>query len=139
MRISTRVLVALYLAFSFSAVAVAGPFEDGDKAYNKGDYAAALRLFKDAAAQGNASAELHLGSMYYNGDGVTKDTAEALRWFQLSAAKGNRIAQYSLGLMYETGDGVTANVTDALHWYSLAAKQGEVGSIDAVKRLTKGK
>ena len=139
MRNSARILIAICFSCSASVVAWAGPFEEGEKAYNQSDYSTALRLFRDAAAQGNPSAQLHLGAMYYNGDGVTKDTAEALRWFRLSAAKGNRIAQYSLGLMYETGDGVTANLSQALHWYRLAAAQGESGSIDAVKRLSKGK
>jgi hypothetical protein len=38
------------------AGALAGPWEDGMTAYNRGDYAPAMALFKPLARQGNAKA-----------------------------------------------------------------------------------
>jgi TPR repeat protein len=43
--------------------ASAGPFEDGDAAYRRGDYATALQIFQTLAVQGDARAQLLLGTM----------------------------------------------------------------------------
>src|SRR5262249_56105582 len=42
----------------------------------------AVRLFRKAADQGDASGQLCLGAMYWQGRGVTRDDAEAARWFR---------------------------------------------------------
>ena len=47
----------------------AGPLEDANAAYNRGDYATALRLLRPLADQGDASAQYNLGVMYDNGQG----------------------------------------------------------------------
>jgi TPR repeat protein len=67
--------------------------------YGKGvakDYAEAVRLFRLAAAQGLAVAQLWLGTMFENGKGVAKDRAEAIRWYRLAAAQGDQNAQVKL-------------------------------------------
>jgi uncharacterized protein len=38
--------------------------EDGQAAYQIGDYATALEIFRSLAEQGNASAQFNLGVMY---------------------------------------------------------------------------
>ena len=70
-------LLALVLAASLASAAVAGPFEDGYAAYDKGDYATAMRLWRPLADQGNAEAQYSLGLMYDNGQGVPQDYAQA--------------------------------------------------------------
>ena len=47
-----------------SAIAVAGPWEDGMAAYNRGDYMPAIRLFRSLAEAGNAEAQHLIGAMY---------------------------------------------------------------------------
>ena len=47
--------------------ALAGPWEDGMAAYNRGDYAPAIRLFRPLAEQGNPKAQDLLGVMYRRG------------------------------------------------------------------------
>ena len=61
--------------------------------------------YKRAAAQGDATAQVNLGGMYYKGKGVVKDYAEAMRWYKLAAAQGDAYAQYNLGVMYRKGEG----------------------------------
>ena len=59
-----RVMIAgLILAAQIlgAAGAVAGPWEDGMAAYNRGDYVPAIRLFRPLAEQGNAKAQNVLG------------------------------------------------------------------------------
>ena len=42
--------------------ALAGPWEDGMAAYNRGDYAPAMQVFRPLAQQGNARAQAAIGA-----------------------------------------------------------------------------
>ena len=102
----------------------AGPLEDANAAYDRGDYAAALRLWGPLANQGDADAQLKLGRMYAFGQGVPKNIAEALKWYRLAAEHGLADAQILLGLLYDFGHGVPQNDAEALKWYRLTAAKG---------------
>ena len=80
-------LIVVLLVSGAAVPAVAGPLEDGLEAYEKGDYATALRLWRPLAEQGNADAQSNLGTMYYKGQGLTQDYVQAHMWFSLSAAQ----------------------------------------------------
>ncbi|MBL8660683.1 MAG: sel1 repeat family protein [Rhodospirillales bacterium] len=81
-----RSLVAVVLLSSLMAVpAGAGPLEDGITAYQRGDYATALRVLRPLAARGDAYAQFFFGSMYSSGEGVPKDDREAARWLSMAA------------------------------------------------------
>jgi len=69
------IVAAIMLVLSFVAPVAAGPLEDGRAAYDRGDYATALRLLRPLADQGNADAESDLGVMYDKGQGVPQDFA----------------------------------------------------------------
>ena len=77
------------------------------------------------AEQGDADAQVDLGNMYHDGDGVPYDSGEAVRWYRLAAEQGHVDAQWGLGFMYDTGDGVTENDAEAVLWYRMAAEQGD--------------
>ena len=81
---------------------------------------------KASAEQGGIFAQLQLGAMYYDGEGVGQDYAEAIRWYRLAAEQGDAAAQSNLGFMYRDGQGVAQNYAEALKWYRLAAEQGEL-------------
>ena len=68
--------------------ALAGAFEDALAAYNRSDYAEALRLWRALAKQGDASAQDRLADMYYVGDGVPRDDAQAVYWYRKAAEQG---------------------------------------------------
>ena len=55
-----RALVAAVIAVTLTGAAAAGPFEDATAAYERGDYATALRLFRPLAEQGNADVQFNL-------------------------------------------------------------------------------
>ena len=65
-----------------SAGAVAGPWEDGMAAYNRGDYVPAIQVFRTMAAQGNAKAQSLLGVMYRRGQGGCAQFGSRLRLVQ---------------------------------------------------------
>ena len=54
--------------------------------------ALAERLYRRAAALGDADAIFHLGNMYLLGDGVPKDERQALRLFDKAAKQGHPLA-----------------------------------------------
>ena len=124
-----RLLKLLLVLFVCAAgAAVAGPFEDGVAAYDKGDYATAIRLFRPIAEQGHANAQFNLAQMYRNGQGVTQDYAAAVLWYRKAAEQGHADAQYNLGLMYATGQGVPQDYAAAVLWFRKAAEQGRANA-----------
>ena len=66
------------------------------------DDAEAVRWYRLAADQGDASAQINLGVITPPADGVRQDDAEAVRWYRLAVDEGNASAQYNLGLKYDT-------------------------------------
>lgn len=123
-----RVRMIAVLIFSFhigSTVVFADALEDGQAAYNRGDYATALKLLRPLAEQGNASAQNNLGWMYDQGHGVTQDFKEATKWYRTAAEQGFHEAQYNLGVMYFQGRGTPSDFREALKWYRRAATQGD--------------
>lgn len=108
--------------------AIAGDFEDGLASYKRGDFTAAFSAFKKAAEQGDARAQVDLGYMYYNGQGITQDYQQAAYWMRRAAEQGNAVAQTLLGNMYADGQGVTQDYQQAVFWYRKAAEQGDAGA-----------
>ena len=71
-------------------------YAEGEKAYNDKDYAKAYEWWKKAADKGHVNAMYWLGSLYKNGQGVTRDYAKAREWFAKAADKGNEDAKKRL-------------------------------------------
>ena len=121
-------VLAAYLLIAGSAPAFAASIEDGQAAYNTGDYKTALDIWRPLAEQGNARAQNNLGVMYENGKGVERDLSEAVKWWRKAARQGYPDAQYNLGAMYYNGRGVEKDYVRAYMWKSLAAE----GSVTTV-------
>ena len=51
------------------------------------DYKEAVKWYRKAADQEDATAQFNLGAMYYYGRGVEQDFVEAHKWFVLSASR----------------------------------------------------
>jgi hypothetical protein len=119
------------LALIVSLAAHAG-FDQATAAFDKGDYATALRELKPLAEKGDARSQYAMGVMAENGFGMPKDLAQAAAWYRKSAGQGNADAQYNLGAMYEHGIGLPVNYAEAVRWYRPAAENGD---IDALSNL----
>lgn len=87
------------LSLFFAAHVVAGELEDAHAAFEKKDYAHALKLYTRLANAGNAEAQQHLGQMYWYGEAGEVDEARAEAWFRKAADKGNKVAIASLDVM----------------------------------------
>ena len=117
--------------------AVGGPFEDAVAAYQKGDYAIALQLFRAFADDGRKDAQYNLGFMYSSGKGVAQNYVEAANWFRLAADQGHARSQYALGSMYFNGWGVPQDYVLAFMWFDLSAARGHQAAVSARDNVAK--
>ena len=117
-------LIAVGVMLSIAHAASAGPFEDGLAAYNRGEYAIALKLWRPLADHRNAQAQNRVGDMYYEGKGVARDFLEAVKWYRLAVEQGDAEGQTNLGIAYATGHGVGQDYNEAVEWFRKAADQG---------------
>ena len=123
-RLTTPLSLILTLLLFSATNAWSADFDRGVDAYEKGDYATALREWEPLVEQGIAVAQYSLGVMYAEGKGVPQDYKTAHKWYSLAAEQGHVDAQYNLGFMYANGQGVTQDDKTAVKWFSLAAEQG---------------
>ena len=95
-----RIIAGFVLTLMLTGGAAAGPVAEGLAAYQRGDYTTPLRLWRPLAKQGDAAAQRHLGTMYFEGKGVSQDdSVQAVKWFRLAAEQGDTKAQYNLNIM----------------------------------------
>ena len=85
-----------------ASCALAGPWEEGMAAYNRGDYVPAMQLFRPLARQGNAKAAATIGAMYSKGQGVAKSSAHGFMWLSIAAARGDAVARTEMTEMSRT-------------------------------------
>lgn len=87
------------------------------------DCAAAAKLFRLAAEQNHADAQVTLGACYEYGQGLEKDYTEAVKWYRKAAEHNDQTAQICLGICYAEGKGVEKDFVEAVKWYREAAEQ----------------
>ncbi|MBQ9991312.1 MAG: sel1 repeat family protein [Lachnospiraceae bacterium] len=123
--------------------------------YPKEDYEAA-RAYYEACPE-NPYAQLALGYLYWNGQGVEEDKEKAQEYFNsaaqncvegylglasvaykeedYAAAQGNSDAMYSIGIMYHNGEGVSFSYDLAKEWFQKAADAGNESGVEALKDM----
>jgi TPR repeat protein len=121
-KIITRLTLSMLLG---SGVVVAADYGTGVKAYESGDYKAALDEWTPLAERGHAAAQYYLAEMYRWGRGVPENAKIAAKWYTKAAEQGDRWAQFYIGIFYENGEGVPQNYKTAVKWYTLSARQGD--------------
>lgn len=97
--------------------------EDGQAAFNAGDYTLAFSLWSTLATQGDSEAQVFVGLAYENGWGTQRSTQLARVWYQKAAKKDNTSGQYLLGLYFIQG--TTAERAKGLMWLQRAADNGD--------------
>jgi TPR repeat protein len=100
----------------------------GKAAFDRKDYVEAMYWNRQAADQGNATAQTYVGYLYEKGLGAPQAYAEALSWYRKAADQGHAPAQKNIGNLYEQGSGVTGDYAEAMRWFRLAADQGNAGA-----------
>lgn len=109
---------------SCQQLAGASLYSQAGARFQAGDHAGAAQIVTQAAAAGNAVAQLRLGVMYDQGDGVPRSARTAFSWYSRAAAQGEPESQNQLGLFYELGQGVAENWNLAAKLWQASAQQG---------------
>jgi cell division septation protein DedD len=114
----------LLLGLLIAAAAMPAPAQSvraGVEAWQKGDAAAAVKIWRPLADKGDADAAFNLGQAYRLGKGVPLDLAQAQGWLERAARKGHVDAQSTLGLLlFQNG-----NRVGGMRWLKGAAEAGE--------------
>jgi hypothetical protein len=97
-------------------------------AYDRANYATALKVWLPAAEGGDKVAQTYVGEIYEKGLGTAPDYAAAASWYKKAADQGYSRALINLGFLYEQGLGVPKDQAAALNLYRKAA--GIQGSIN---------
>lgn len=115
-----NLLLALAIA-SVSLPAGAQGVRAGIDAWQKGDTAGAVAIWRPLAEKGDADAAFNLGQAYRLGKGVPLDLTQAQDWLERAARKGHVDAQATLGLLlFQNGNRVAG-----MRWLKSAAEAGE--------------
>ncbi len=116
--------LAAAVIFSLALEVRAQDIQAGARAYNRGDYAKALKIWRPLAEKGHRQAQHHMGLMYAQGLGVPLDLAKSTQWFRKAARAGHVLAAYNLGFRYLKGEGVPQDFKTAAVWFRRAAGAG---------------
>jgi TPR repeat protein len=104
-----------------AAPASAQSVKAGIDAWQRGDYAGAVAIWRPLAEAGDADASFNMGQAYRLGRGVLVDLATAQSWLERAALKGHTDAQTTLGLLlFQNG-----NQAEGLKWLKGAAEEGD--------------
>lgn len=97
-------------------------FRSAKWAYQTKDYRTAYELLLPQAEQGMAEAQVLLGKMYRDGQGVPRSFRDASFWLQRAWEQGYKPAAAEMGYIFDQGLLVARDVKEAIRWYELAGK-----------------
>ncbi len=90
------------------------------------DYDKAFEYYAKAALQNDNVGLNNLGSLYYSGVGVARNTAKAAILFEKAAAMGNAEAAVNLAFIFISGNGVEKNPQAAMDLFEQASSSENV-------------
>lgn len=134
--------ILFFLTVLLSVDIWAGPaaFDLGVEAYGKKNYEDAFRYFTEASNDGNTTACLYLGSMYFSGLYVKPDLDKAKVLFRRAAEKNDHLAQLALSqLLYMDGVRNKDSIVEGNKWLIKAAEGGNSeAQFNLAQRLSSG-
>lgn len=97
--------------------------QDGQNAFNAGNYNQAFAHWQTLATQGHSDAQVFVGLSYANGWGVDRSKKLASHWYEKAALRENASAQFLLGLQLISGK--EADLSKGVMWLRRAAENGD--------------
>lgn len=98
--------------------------ERGKQAFESDDYQRAMKILRPLAEKGDPAAQVLVGRMFFDGEGVEKDHVQAIAWFTRAAEQGDPKGQGRLGWCYKDGLGTPRDYRNAARWFQAAADGG---------------
>ena len=98
-------LATLGLIATLWATPLLADVKAGVDAWSRGDYATAVKEWRQSAINGDADAQFNLGQAYKLGRGVPVDSKAAEDWYRKAALQGHMQAEDNYGLiLFQNGD-----------------------------------
>lgn len=98
----------------------------------------ALRLYTQAADEGQFRAQTLLGMRYLNGQGVPQDGEKAAIYLLRAAEQGDPFAQTYAGFLYREGRGTAVDTAKSIEMFTLAADRPHWGNEQAIAQAELG-
>lgn len=118
------VLLSLLALFLLGPLPVLAQYEEGQKAFDSGDYAAAQAAWQRGAEANDPRSLYSLGYLAQFGLAGGADLGAAKSWYEKAAGNNSADAFYALGLMYETGQAGEKDLARAFDLYHKAVATG---------------
>ena len=90
-----KIMVGALLVLCGALVAASADYQTDSEAFERGDYATALKEWLPLAEQGNAEAQFQVGRMFSSANMYGK----GFKWFRNAAKQGHPTAAGALGLL----------------------------------------
>ncbi len=114
-------LLGAALLLGSASPSVAQSVNAGIEAWQRGNYASAVSIWRPLAEHGDADAQFNLGQSYRLGRGVPTNLSLAKSWLEKAARQNHVDAETTLGLLlFQNGD-----QAGGLKWLKMAAVAGE--------------
>lgn len=107
----------------------------GDAAFERGDYAHALELYKPLAERGNGYAQAMLSRIYAGQPGMPTDNARALEWAHAGADRGDPEGLLALASLHYAGDVLPKDLPKAADLVEQAANTGHASAQAELGRM----
>jgi len=121
------IVIIISMAYIFVGLARASDMEEGDVAYNKGNFSLAISKYENAVSKGDFTALIPLDLMYKKHEGTKKDFQRVFSFIKESAKNGNESFEIMMASAYVDGYLTERNCSEGVNLYrALAAKGNEV-------------
>ncbi len=120
------VMLIAVLAATKPGFAFADPLADANAAEARGDFTAAVPLYRALAEKGNVGAQKRLGYLYEIGAGVERDWLKAAEWYSKAADAGDDGAAAALGFIGRNWVRMNSGGNEAI--YALVEKAAKMGN-----------
>jgi len=121
---ATPLLLSLLTLLLLAPLPVLAQYEDGQKAFDSGDYAAAQAAWQKGAEANDPRSQYSLGYLAQFGLAGGADLGAARSWYEKAGDNNDPDGLYALGLMYETGQAGAKDLSRAFELYHKAAAAG---------------
>lgn len=94
--------------------------EEACELFEAGDRSRSIKLFLKAAEKGSREAQVNIGNIYDDGDGVTRSFDKARYWYKRAVASGSPEGAYNLAISYKN----RGEARWSAHWFHVAKSMG---------------
>lgn len=131
-----RILFLLLFLLS-SHTSDAKSFSQAHTAFQRGDYAIALDMFRHLAEQGDGRAPLYLARLYeMNSVTIPRNWKKVFEWYHEAATVYESAeSMYHLARLFEEGNGTPRDMQKAFFWYDQAAHKNDALAQDKVAHM----